>query len=113
MMAILELRGERKRGVESVGDTRLTIYTLTYAAKKRVGGGSSGSSLSEEEREVIDLGRVESSMQAAVTALTREFNNTLVTRLTPGRTALLLLSPLLLLLLLLLLSLLLYTALVI
>ena len=66
-----------------------------YAAKKKVGGGSSGSSLSEEEKEVIDLGRVESSMQAAVTALTREFSNTLITRLTPGRTALLLLIILL------------------
>ena len=40
--------------------------------------------MSEEEREVIDLGRVEAAMQAAITALKWEFSNTLVTRLTPG-----------------------------
>lgn len=57
---------------------------LSIAAKKKgvVGGGSS---LSEEEKEVIDLPRVEAAMQAAITALKWEYSNTLVTRLTPGK----------------------------
>lgn len=40
--------------------------------------------MSEEERDVIDLGRVEAAMQAAITALKWEYAYTLVTRLTPG-----------------------------
>ena len=57
-----------------------TANKLSTAKKK--GGGAS--SLSEEERDVIDLAKVESSMQAAITALKWEYSNTLVTRLTPG-----------------------------
>ena len=57
---------------------------IATAAKKKGGGGGGGLSLSEEEREVIDLARVEGAMQAAITALKWEFSNTLVTRLTPG-----------------------------
>ena len=51
-------------------------------AKKK--GAVGVSSLSEEEREVIDLARVEMAMQAAFTSLKWEYTNTLVTRLTPG-----------------------------
>ena len=56
-----------------------------YAAiKKRKGGGVGGSSLSEEERDVIDLSHTEAAMQASVTALKKEYTINLVTRLTPG-----------------------------
>lgn len=40
--------------------------------------------MSEEERQVIDLARVEAAMHAATTALKWEYANTLVTRLTPA-----------------------------
>jgi hypothetical protein len=54
------------------------------ATKKRKGGGVGGSSLSEEERDVIDLSHTEAAMQASVTALKKEYTINLVTRLTPG-----------------------------
>lgn len=52
-------------------------------AKKKTGG-VGGASLSEEEKDVIDLARVEAAMQASLTALKWEYTNTLVTRITPG-----------------------------
>ncbi|CAI8034899.1 Ribosome-recycling factor, mitochondrial, partial [Geodia barretti] len=54
------------------------------ATKKRKGGGVGGSSLSEEERDVIDLSHTEAAMQASVTALKKEYTINLVTRLTPA-----------------------------
>lgn len=40
--------------------------------------------LTEEERDVLDLPRVEAAMQASIAALKREYTHNLVTRLTPG-----------------------------
>ncbi len=40
--------------------------------------------MNEEEAAVIDLGRLESSMQAAIAGLTSEFTNTVIARITPG-----------------------------
>ena len=57
---------------------------LFVPAKKKAGGGGAGASLSEEEREVIDLARMEAAMQASITALKWEYTNTLITRITPG-----------------------------
>ena len=61
------------------------IHTHTHttaAGRKRKGGG--GLNLTEEERDVIDLSRVEAAMQASITSLKWEYTNSLVTRLTPG-----------------------------
>ncbi len=53
-------------------------YNYFYAAAK------SEKRLNEEEAGVIDLGRLESSMQAAIAGLTSEFTNTVIARITPG-----------------------------
>ena len=40
--------------------------------------------LSEDDQDIINLDKVESSMEAAVNALKYEYTNSIITRITPG-----------------------------
>ena len=44
----------------------------------------SAQKLSEDDQDVIDLERIELSMEAAVDALKYEYTNSIITRITPG-----------------------------
>ena len=40
--------------------------------------------LNEDDQDIIDLEKVESSMEAAVNALKHDYTNSIITRITPG-----------------------------
>ena len=40
--------------------------------------------LNEDDQDIIDLEKVESSMEAAINALKHDYTNSIITRITPG-----------------------------
>ena len=56
----------------------IIIIIVCPTAKKSV------QKLSEDDQDIIDLDKVESSMEAAINALKYEYTNSIITRITPG-----------------------------
>ena len=60
------------------GGKWLVMAVYSFVAKK------STQKLSEDDQDVINLDKVESSMEAAINALKYEYTNSIITRITPG-----------------------------
>lgn len=59
------------------------VFWSLYFVRARVAKKST-QKLSEDDQDILDLERVESSMEAAVNALKYEYTNSIIARITPG-----------------------------